>query len=103
MDVARGRWRSHACPVSSGPESITTRAVGRTTPTSPAVLAPCEDYFVSQGTVLYYRGLCALRRGDPATAKTAFDAAAAAAGSTLESGDGPSAAAAASRMIKSLE
>jgi len=58
---------------------------------------------VSQGTVLYYRGLCALRRGDPATARTALDGAAAAAGSTLESGDGPSAAAAASRMIKSLE
>jgi hypothetical protein len=58
---------------------------------------------ISEGTVLYYRGLCALRKGDPAAARTAFQAAAAATGSTLDTGDGPSAAAAAARMLKALE
>jgi len=57
---------------------------------------------VSEGTVLYYRGLCALRRGDPGAAKSAFESAAAAAGSTIDSGDGPSAAAAATRMLRAL-
>jgi hypothetical protein len=42
LGVAYGRIRSQACPLSSGPEGITTRAAGRTRPTSPAVLAPCE-------------------------------------------------------------
>jgi hypothetical protein len=58
---------------------------------------------VSQGTVLYYRGLCALRRGNPGAARSAFEQARAQAGSTLDSGDGPSAASAASRMLKALE
>ncbi len=58
---------------------------------------------ISEGTVQYLRGLCSLRRGDPAAARTAFEAAAAAAGSTLDSGDGPSAAAAATRMLKALQ
>jgi membrane-associated protease RseP (regulator of RpoE activity) len=58
---------------------------------------------VSQGTVLYYRGLCALRRGNPGAARSAFEQAQAQAGSTLDSGDGPSAAAAASRMLKAIE
>jgi len=58
---------------------------------------------VSQGTVLYYRGLCALRRGNPAAARSAFEQAQAQAGSTLDSGDGPSAASAASRMLKAIE
>ncbi|MBI4169077.1 MAG: PEGA domain-containing protein [Acidobacteria bacterium] len=58
---------------------------------------------ISEGTVLYYRGLCALRRGDPAASREAFLAASSAAGSTLESGDGPSAAAAAARMLQALE
>ena len=58
---------------------------------------------ISEGTVQYFRGLCALRRGDPAAARTAFEAAAGASGSTLESGDGPSAAAAATRMLKALQ
>lgn len=58
---------------------------------------------VSQGTVLYYRGLCALRRGNPAAARSAFEQAQAQAGSTLDTGDGPSAAAAASRMLKAIE
>jgi tetratricopeptide (TPR) repeat protein len=58
---------------------------------------------VTRGTVLYYRGLCALRRGDPQGARAAFEAAAREAGSTLDSGDGPSAAAAAARMIRALD
>ncbi|HEV8701437.1 MAG TPA: PEGA domain-containing protein [Candidatus Polarisedimenticolia bacterium] len=58
---------------------------------------------VSQGTVLYYRGLCALRRGNPAAARSAFEQARAQAGSTLDSGDGPSAASAASRMLKAID
>ena len=58
---------------------------------------------VSQGTVLYYRGLCALRRGNPAAARSAFEQAQSQAGSTLDTGDGPSAAAAASRMLKAIE
>jgi len=58
---------------------------------------------VSQGTVLYYRGLCALRRGNPGAARSAFEQAKAQAGSTLDSGDGPSAASAATRMLKALE
>ncbi|HKN46525.1 MAG TPA: hypothetical protein VJ144_01030, partial [Candidatus Polarisedimenticolia bacterium] len=58
---------------------------------------------ISEGTVLYYRGLCALRRGDPAAARTAFQAAAAASGSTLDSGDGPSAAAAANRLLMATQ
>jgi tetratricopeptide (TPR) repeat protein len=58
---------------------------------------------ISQGTVLYYRGLCALRRGDPAAARAAFEAASSASAATLDSGDGPSASAAAARMIRSLE
>lgn len=58
---------------------------------------------ISEGTVLYYRGLCALRRGDPAGARAAFTAASSATGSTLDSGDGPSAAAAAARMLQALD
>lgn len=58
---------------------------------------------ISEGTVLYYRGLCALRRGDPAAARSAFESAAAASASTLDSGDGPSAAAAASRLLLALK
>ncbi len=58
---------------------------------------------ISEGTVLYYRGLCALRKGDPAAARTAFQAASSAAGSTLDTGDGPSAAAAAARLLTALE
>lgn len=58
---------------------------------------------ISAGTVQYYRGLCALRRGDPTGARQAFQAAAGAAGSTLESGDGPSAAAAATRALAALQ
>jgi tetratricopeptide (TPR) repeat protein len=57
---------------------------------------------VAAGTVQYYRGLCALRRGDPEAAREAFTAAATAPGSTLESGDGPSAAAAATRALQAL-
>jgi tetratricopeptide (TPR) repeat protein len=57
---------------------------------------------ISEGTVLYYRGLCALRRGDPAAALQAFEQAAAEEGSTLDSGDGPSAAAAAARLLRTL-
>jgi hypothetical protein len=58
---------------------------------------------VSEGTALYYRALCALRRGDPATARKTFEAAAARPGSTLDGGDGPSAAAAAARMLLALD
>ena len=58
---------------------------------------------IAAGTVQYYRGLCALRRGDPSGAREAFQAAAGAAGSTLESGDGPSAAAAANRALAALQ
>jgi len=58
---------------------------------------------VSQGTVLYYRGLNALRRGNPQAAKEAFQQAAGQAGSTLDSGDGPSASSAAGRMLKAIE
>jgi hypothetical protein len=57
---------------------------------------------ISEGTVQYYRGLCALRRGDPKSARAAFEAAAGAAASTLDTGDGPSAAAAAVRMLAAL-
>ena len=58
---------------------------------------------VSQGSLLYYRGLCALRRGNPGSARTAFEQAAAQTGSTLDTGDGPSAAAAAARILKAIE
>jgi hypothetical protein len=58
---------------------------------------------IGAGTVQYYRGLCALRRGDPEAARAAFQAAAAADGSTVESGDGPSAAAAAARALAALQ
>jgi hypothetical protein len=58
---------------------------------------------IAAGTVQYYRGLCALRRGDPTGAREAFQAAAGAVGSTLESGDGPSAAAAATRALAALQ
>jgi hypothetical protein len=58
---------------------------------------------VSQGTVLYYRGLNALRRGNPQAAREAFQQAAGQAGSTLDTGDGPSASAAAARMLKAIE
>ena len=58
---------------------------------------------IAAGTVQYYRGLCALRRGDPSGAREAFQAAASAPGSTLESGDGPSAAAAATRALAALQ
>jgi PEGA domain-containing protein/PDZ domain-containing protein len=58
---------------------------------------------ISDGTVLYYRALCALRRGDPSAARASFEAAATAAGSTYDSGDGPSAAAAAARMLLALQ
>ncbi len=57
---------------------------------------------ISSGTVQYYQGLCALRRGDPKSARAAFEAAAGAAASTLDTGDGPSAAAAATRMLAAL-
>jgi tetratricopeptide (TPR) repeat protein len=58
---------------------------------------------ISAGTLQYYRGLCALRRGDPEAARTAFQAASRAAGSTLESADGPSASAAATRALQALQ
>ncbi|HEV8121653.1 MAG TPA: PDZ domain-containing protein, partial [Candidatus Polarisedimenticolia bacterium] len=58
---------------------------------------------IASGTVDYYRGLCALRRGDPEAAKSALRSAAGAAGSTLESADGPSAAAAAARALQALQ
>jgi hypothetical protein len=58
---------------------------------------------VSQGTVLYYRGLNALRRGNPQAARDAFQQAAGQAGGTLDTGDGPSASAAAARMLKAIE
>ncbi|HYV20123.1 MAG TPA: PEGA domain-containing protein [Verrucomicrobiae bacterium] len=58
---------------------------------------------ISAGTVDYYRGLCAQRRGDADGARAAWQAASRAAGSTLESPDGPSAAAAASRALQSLQ
>ena len=58
---------------------------------------------VSQGTVLYYRALNALRRGNPQAARDAFQQAAGQAGGTLDTGDGPSSAAAAARMLKAIE
>ncbi len=58
---------------------------------------------VSQGTVLYYRGLNALRRGNPQAARDAFQQAVGQTGSTLDTGDGPSASAAAARMLKAIE
>ena len=58
---------------------------------------------VSQGTVLYYRALNALRRGNPQAARDGFQQSAGQAGGTLDSGDGPSAAAAAARMLKAIE
>jgi len=58
---------------------------------------------IARGTVLYYRGLCALRRGDPEAAKQAFTAASRSPGSTLESADGPSAAAAATRALQASQ
>lgn len=58
---------------------------------------------IAAGTVQYYRGLCALRRGDPEAARTAFQAASRATGSTLESADGPSASAAAARALQALQ
>jgi hypothetical protein len=58
---------------------------------------------VSQGTVLYYRALNALRRGNPQAARDAFQQAAGQTGGTLDSGDGPSASAAAGRMLKAIE
>ena len=58
---------------------------------------------ISAGTVDYYRGLCAQRRGDADGARAAWQAASRAAGSTLESPEGPSAAAAAARALQSLQ
>jgi tetratricopeptide (TPR) repeat protein len=58
---------------------------------------------ITAGTVQYYRGLCALRRGDPEAARAAFQAASRASGSTLESADGPSASAAAARALLALQ
>ncbi len=58
---------------------------------------------VSRGTVDYYRGLCSLRKGDAGWARSAVGDAAAAAGSTIGSADGPSAAAAAKRMLLALQ
>ena len=58
---------------------------------------------IAQGTVDYYRGLCAQRRGDTDGARAAFQAAVKAAGSTLESPEGPSASAAATRALQSLQ
>jgi hypothetical protein len=58
---------------------------------------------ISRGTVAYYTGLNALRRGDPGAARAALKDAARASASTLDSGDGPSAAAAARRLLKSME
>jgi hypothetical protein len=58
---------------------------------------------ISHGTVAFYTGLCALRRGDPAAARAALKDAARSTASTLDSGDGPSAAAAARRLLKSME
>ena len=58
---------------------------------------------VSQGTVLYYRALNALRRGNPQAARDAFQQAAGQPGGMLDSGDGPSAAAAAGRMLKAID
>jgi hypothetical protein len=58
---------------------------------------------ISAGTVEYYRGLCAQRRGDADGARAAWQAAARAVGSTLESPEGPSAAAAATRALQSLQ
>ena len=57
---------------------------------------------ISAGTVLYYRGLSALRTGDPRGARRDFAEAAEAGGSTLDTGDGPSAAAAARRLLQTL-
>ena len=57
---------------------------------------------VSAGSLHYYRGLCALRRGDPEGARRHLEAAAAATGATLDHGDGPSAPAAAARLIATL-
>jgi tetratricopeptide (TPR) repeat protein len=62
-----------------------------------------EGSGIGRGTVLYYRGLCALRRGDPEAAKQAFTAASRSAGSTLESADGPSASAAAMRALQAAQ
>jgi len=62
-----------------------------------------EGSGLARGTVLYYRGLCALRRGDPEAAKQAFTAASRSPGSTLESADGPSAAAAATRALQAAQ
>ena len=58
---------------------------------------------ISRGTVAYYTGLCNLRRGDPGAARAALKDAARSTASTLDSGDGPSAAAAARRLLKSME
>lgn len=58
---------------------------------------------IGQGTVLYYQGLCALRRGDPEAARAAFQKAATRLGATIESADGPSAAAAAGRALLALQ
>ncbi|HUD70373.1 MAG TPA: PEGA domain-containing protein, partial [Dongiaceae bacterium] len=58
---------------------------------------------LGQGTVLYYQGLCALRRGDPEAARAAFQKASTRLGATIESADGPSAAAAAGRALQALQ
>jgi hypothetical protein len=58
---------------------------------------------IAAGTVQYYRGLCALRKGDPDTARTSFQAASKSVGSTLESSDGPSAASAAARALLAMQ
>jgi PEGA domain-containing protein/PDZ domain-containing protein len=62
-----------------------------------------EGSGIARGTVLYYRGMCALRRGDPEAAKQAFTAAAKSGASTLEMADGPSAAAAAQRALQAIQ
>ena len=58
---------------------------------------------ISRGTLDYYRGLCALRKGDPGKARSAFEEAATAEWSTLGSGDGPEVGAAARRMLLALD
>ena len=61
-----------------------------------------EGSGISAGTVLYYRGLCALRGGDPGAAREAFEEVARQPASTVGSGDGPAAAAAAVRLLRSM-
>jgi hypothetical protein len=62
-----------------------------------------EGSGISRGTLDYYEALCTLRKGSAGKARSAFEAAAEATGSTLGSGDGPLVKAAAGRMLRSLE